>query len=442
MGAIVSKKSTRSPIQAQGEVDPSLPPDTLQIIVDGYHQHGDIYSLNTRGESNLTYVVSHPDWAQQILATHHHKYIRGPANDRMALLLGKSLLISEQGAWKTQRKIIQPCFRNELLLQFSDIMANCNQTLLSQWQQAANEGRSINLTQDILHATLMFSLTAIFSEDTQQVLEHGGEAFFSRLTEESTEDTRSNLLFIKQFKDQKILIEAIIDNRRQSQRRPFDFMSLLMDSRYKDTGEFMATSQLIDEIMSLVTAGHATVASSVTSIWQLLATQPSAEQKLHDELDHVLAGRMPTVVDLANLPYSKHVAQEAMRLQPPVWVFTRKALTEDWLGDYYVPSGTDIFISPYLTHRHPGFWHNPETFEPDRFKDEAFTQQHKQAYIPFAAGPRNCIGQHLSMFEMQLHIAAIAQHVKLTPVAGNNYDLDPGFVLRTQNDIFMNVEAH
>lgn len=441
MSAIISSKDKRLPIQAEGEVDSSLPPETLTIITDGYHQHGDIYSLKTKGETNLTYVVSHPDWAQQILATHHHKYIRGPANDRMALLLGKSLLISEQGAWKTQRKIIQPCFRNEVLLQFSNVMVSCNETLLSQWLQAAKEKRRINLTQDILHCTLMFSLNAIFSEDTQQVLDHGGEAFFSRLTEESTEDTRSNLLFIKQFKDQTVLIKTIIEDRMQNQRRPFDFMSLLMDSRYKDTGEPMSNSHLIDEIMSLVTAGHATVASSITSIWQLLATQPAAEKKLLEELKQFLAGRMPTMADLTNLPYTKQVAQEAMRLQPPVWVFTRKAITEDWLGDYYVPPGTDIFISPYLTHRHPDFWQNPETFDPDRFKDDPITQQHKQAYIPFAAGPRNCIGQHLSLFEMQTHIAAIAQYVRLTPVPDNNYTLDPGFVLRTKNDLYMNVEA-
>jgi cytochrome P450 len=164
-----------------------------------------------------------------------------------------------------------------------------------------------------------------------------------------------------------------------------------------------------DEIVTILLAGHETTASTLSWTWYLLSRHPEAAAAMHAEAVTVLGDRRPSHEDLARLPYTTMVIEEAMRLYPPVWGLTRKAVGADEVGGYLVPAGADVMISPYTLHRHPGFWPEPDRFRPERFEASTRATAHRYAYIPFGAGPRVCVGSHLGMMEATLIAAMVAR---------------------------------
>jgi cytochrome P450 len=146
--------------------------------------------------------------------------------------------------------------------------------------------------------------------------------------------------------------------------------------------------------------------------WYLVSRHPDVAERLRAEAIAILGDRMPGHEDLANLPYTTMVVQEAMRLYPPVWALPRRALEADEIGGYPVPAGAEVMISPYTLHRHPGFWDEPNQFRPERFAADAPPLPHRYAYIPFGAGPRVCVGSHLGMLEATLVAAMVARRFR------------------------------
>ncbi len=128
-------------------------------------------------------------------------------------------------------------------------------------------------------------------------------------------------------------------------------------------------------------------------------------------------------------------------MYPAGWLLTRKAFKDDQLGDYFVPAGTEIYISPYLIQRHPALWEHPDCFDPDRFNAAQPQQRHAPAMLAFSAGPRKCIGEFLARIEMQIHLMTIARHLRLRSVDGTAVELDLGVNLRNKNDFIMTPET-
>jgi cytochrome P450 len=173
-----------------------------------------------------------------------------------------------------------------------------------------------------------------------------------------------------------------------------------------------------DELVTILLAGHETTASTLSWTWYLLSRDPEAAAAIHAEAVAVLGDRTPDHEDLARLPYTTTVIQEAMRLYPPVWGLTRKSVAADVIDGYRVPAGADVMISPYTLHRHPGFWTEPNEFRPGRFATSAPVTTHRYAYIPFGAGPRVCVGSHLGMMEATLIAAMVAREFRFEFPAG------------------------
>jgi cytochrome P450 len=192
-----------------------------------------------------------------------------------------------------------------------------------------------------------------------------------------------------------------------------DLLSMLLWARDEETGEGMSDQQLRDEVMNLLIAGHETSTVALTWIWYVLSQYPEVESRLHAELDAVLGGRPPTFEQLANLPYTKMVVQETLRLYPPIFVMGRHAITDDNVGGYHVPANGVALLSPYCTHRHPEFWERPEVFDPERFSPERSANRPRFAYFPFGGGPRQCIGNSFALMEAQLVLATVAQRYRL-----------------------------
>ena len=218
-----------------------------------------------------------------------------------------------------------------------------------------------------------------------------------------------------------------------------DLLQRLMDARHEETGEGLTDRQLRDEMITLLIAGHETVASALTWTWYLLATHPESDARLHDEVAQVLGGALPTANDLEHLTYIAAVFHEAMRLYPPAWVITRRARTEQKVVGHSLPRGALVVLSPYVTQRHPDFWDEPDAFRPERFLESTSEGRHRYAYFPFGGGPHLCIGNHFALVEAALIIATVIQRYRLEPVEESSVVVDPGVTLQPKGGLPMHV---
>ncbi len=220
----------------------------------------------------------------------------------------------------------------------------------------------------------------------------------------------------------------------------FDFLGMLMDARDKETGSPMSERELIDEVMTLIVAGHETTASGLNWTWYLLSQNPRAEALLHEEIDGNPEKPTPSLVEMESLPYTKNVCDEALRMYPPGWLLSRRTVGPDMLSGYAVPAGTDVLLCLYLLHRHPRYWKEPEAFRPERFDAAHEAERPRFAYMPFAAGPRHCIGETLALYEMYVHLYKVARRYRLTYVPDGPLELEAQINLRTRSPLMMKLE--
>jgi cytochrome P450 len=194
-----------------------------------------------------------------------------------------------------------------------------------------------------------------------------------------------------------------------------------------------------DEALSLFIAGHETTANALTWCWYLLSLHPEVYVHVRAEGDRVLAGRMPTIADLPKLPYTLQVFKETLRLYPPVYAFTRRAISSVQLGTYRIPKGASVVISPYTLHRRSSFFANPEHFDPERFTPEREQKLPRYAYIPFGAGSHVCLGAHFVLLEGHLILAALAQRLAFEFAGAGLIEPEPLLTLRPKGAVLMRV---
>src|SRR5262249_7071469 len=166
------------------------------------------------------------------------------------------------------------------------------------------------------------------------------------------------------------VVLGMIAERRKKGIDTGDLLSMLIMARDEDTGESMNDQQLRDEVLTMFLAGHETTANALNWTWYLLSKNPSVSRRIQEELKEVLNGRAPTFEDLPKLRFTMMTIKESMRLSPPAWIFARSVIEDDLIGGYQIPSHSFVIVSPFITHRHPEFWDNPESFDPDRFATE------------------------------------------------------------------------
>jgi cytochrome P450 len=211
-----------------------------------------------------------------------------------------------------------------------------------------------------------------------------------------------------------------------------DILGLLMSARGPDGGAAMSDGQLISEVMTLVVAGHETTAITLAWAWWLLSQNPEVEQRLHQELDGPGGAQLFEGHDRFTL--TRQVIEETMRLYPPGWLMTRRAICDDQLGEHQIRAGTEVYISPYFLQRNPAYWTDPERFDPDRFSAERSAGRPELAMLPFSAGPRNCVGETLARLEMQVHLTTIASQLRLRCCTHEPPQLSAGVNLRSKSD--------
>jgi cytochrome P450 len=425
------------PPQAELQFDVGSTEDSLERMVELFARHGDTYRVFVPARRSYTYVIHHPDDVKRVLVGNHRNYTKGVGLDRVRILLGKGIMTSEGELWKRQRYMMQPLFHRRVIGEFARLIAAANDRFIERWEQLAGRGELVNLTDEMSELTLEIVLRSIFGRDLDRLTQQLGANPFEVVTREQSRD----LQFAYKFRSLTKLVAQLIERRRAEPEEHFDYLAMLMAARDKESGEPMGARELIDEIMTLIVAGHETTASGLNWCWYLLSQHPEAEARLHAELDAAPGLAAPTLAEMEALAYTSQVVNEALRLYPPGWLLSRRTVAADVLGGFAVPAGTDVLLPLYLLHRHPRYWKEPDRFWPERFAPEHEAERPRFAYMPFAAGPRHCIGETFALYEMLMHLYKVARRYRLVHVPEKPLELEAQINLRTRYPLHMRLEA-
>jgi len=294
-----------------------------------------------------------------------------------------------------------------------------------------NRGRAKQSKGDLDGALSDYGITIGIKPDL-------GEAYYNRgIVKQSNRD----LKFAFQFRSLGRLVGELIRQRRDAPEQHFDFLSMFMLTHDRETDEPMSDKELIDEVLTLIVAGHETTAAALTWTWYLVSRHPEAAERLRAEADDTGTDGILGLGAAEAMSYTHQVLQESLRLYPPGWLITRRAIEADELGGFGIAPRTDIFISPYMLHRNPAFWSDAEEFRPERFADADANERHKFAYIPFAVGPRHCIGENIAMFEMLVHMRTMMRRFRLERANDEPIELEAQINLRPRSNLMMTVKT-
>jgi cytochrome P450 len=446
---------------------PEVDRNVLDFFVRMWREYGDVVHVDLGAASTNLYIIAHPDDVQHVLRDNHRNYAKG--YDKVKPLLGEGLVSAEGEYWLRQRRLMQPMFNRNTIPMYVPAMIQSTQELLAQWHERPDPEEPLDVAEEMLKVTMRVITRTMFSGELGDRYDTLSDAFTRTLAYMDATmmrpdwidklPTPGNRRFRAAVAELDEVIYDVIARRRSStgSERPDDLLSLLLEARDEETGQGMTDRQIRDEVVTIFFAGHETTATALAWSWMLLSRNPQVSQRMVDEIDRVLEGRTPGLEDLRDLTYTRMVFDEALRLYPPAWMFGRLALGDDVLGStlsssqggYPIPAGSMLLLSPYLTHRHPDFWENPEGFDPQRFTEAASQgavlssskERHRYAYFPFGGGPRLCIGSNFSLAEGPLMLAMIAQQFRLHLVPGHKIEVRPMAVLRPQPSVMMTVTA-
>ena len=330
------------------------------------------------------------------------------------------------------RRAIQPAFSRGHHQGYTQAIVDTTDDWLGRWEDAARAGTPLDLRKQLMDLTLAVLMKTIFGRSSGDDIEAVGQAFrmahremnlvaaFMPVRLPKWIPTPSRVRFARAIRVLDDFIVRIVSERRRSGENGGDIIALLLAARDQDTGEAMSSQQIRDEVVSMLSAGHDTVTEALCWTMYLVAQHPEVERRLYQEATSVLGERNPVAEDLKALAYTVSVVEEAMRVYPPVWGILRTATAADVLGGYAIPAGARVVISPYVVHRSPSLWPEPERFDPDRFSSERAAGRHRFAYFPFGAGPRLCVGAQFAMLEVPIVAAMLWRRFAIRLVPGQS----------------------
>ena len=423
--------------------------DPLAFVAALAREYGDVVCLRM-GPVRI-YLLHHPDAVKHVLQDNNTNYVKGPVIARVKVLIGEGLFTSEGDFWRRQRRLAQPAFHRERIAGFADTMVRCTAERLSRWETAARRGEPIDVAAEMNALTLTIVGETLFSRDLSGEAAAAGMAL--RVALETTAHramswavspiwwpSARNRAFHRAVATLDQVVYDIIDGRERARSAGDDLLGMLMAARDEETGEGMSRAQLRDEVMTFLLAGHETTAVALAWTWSLLARNPEIAEQARAETVGVLGDRLPTLADLPRLPFARMVVEEAMRLYPPVWGIGRQSIGPDEVAGYDIPADALVNLSPWVTHRHPAIWDDPDRFDPERFRPGREKTRPRFAYFPFSGGPRLCIGEAFALMEAQLIVAMMLQRYRLTLVDLRPPVLEPTLTLRPKGGLRMYAE--
>ena len=422
---------------------PQLRSDPIRTFLDAADRYGDIVHLKAGPYHG--YLLSDPAHIRHVLQDNARNYHKSPLYDRLRDTLGNGLLTSEDSLWLRQRRLAQPAFHRQRLVAMADAMVTCTEEMLERWEGTAARGDAIDVVAEMMSLTQAIIVRTMFSTDlgtTAEIVNRTwpiinqriGETFWATKLETAL-PLPANIRFRRALHELEAVVYRIIAERRQTNRDEADLLSMFLSARDEETGEGMTDQHLRDEVMTMLLAGHETTSLALSWTYYLLSQHPEVERRIADEVDAVIGGARPGFAHLEGLRYTRMAIEESLRLYPPAWGFSRRALDADEIGGYRIAKGSLAFVIPFVVHRRPKLWPDPERFDPERFSPGNEAARPRFAYIPFGGGPRGCIGNQFAMVEAQLIVASIAQRYRIELAPNQAIRADPLITLRPKPGI-------
>jgi cytochrome P450 len=410
--------------------------DPLEVHVKLAARYGDAVRMAI-GPSRSSFLFSRPEHAEYVFAVNQDNYIKAATYRPLRALIGNGLLTSEGEDWRRHRRLIQPVFSRRDVIRFGPAMCDATQRMLKGWDEMP-PGAVLNVRRQASALALDIVGGALFGADLTGDAEEMAKAMDAgqRIAVLAAflplpwgpRSTRAIKILARRVGGTKEGVEGmvgrLIADRRAHRGRDGDLLNVLLTADLTD-------AEIGAEVGTFMLAGHETTANTLAWSLALLSAFPSARERLEQEVDSVIGGRVPAAGDASRLPWTAAVVNEAMRLYPPAWTIERSALADDTVAGVMVPAGSQVTISTYLVHRDREFWPDPAGFDPGRFLPGAGDRP-RYAYIPFGGGRRACVGQSFAELEAVLVLASIAQRYRLeltvrgipAPIA--NVTLRPG----------------
>ena len=404
---------------------------------------GDVVRFRFGGIS--AHLFASPDLVKLVLQDRNRLYgKRTRGMHKLRLVLGTGLLTNEGDSWLSQRRIAQPAFHRRRIASFGDDFADAAEAMTASWR----DGQQLDANYEMMKVTLRIVGQTLLGTDVSGDSDAVGAAV-SRVVEDVNErvnalvdlpppfPSRRNRRFRAAMDVLDRIVLEMIESRRTRGDSGDDLLGMLMEARDADTGAAMDDAQLRDEVMTIFLAGHETTANALSWTLYLLSKFPAEARRVQAEVDAVLGGGRARAEHARDLVYTQQVLQEAMRLYPPAWMLARSPNEDDVVEGFHIPRGSLVFLCPWVTHRHPDHWEDPEGFDPDRFAPEKVEARHRFAYFPFGGGPRLCIGNNFALMEAQLILATILRDWHLELVPGHPVAIEPLITLRPKHGLTM-----
>lgn len=395
---------------------PRMMRDPLALFTEAHRRFGPVVCLDF-GRLGPHFLVTPPDGVHEVLTGGKRREFK-----ELQLLLSEGLALRPTGEpWRRQRRMLQPLFSHRRLVDLHrHIAAAVEDRLEDRWRAAARSGAPIDAAIEFrelafhvivrsMFGTTMHADIATLGEDLTTVLDFVHVRLLSPLKLPLSWPLPAHRRFAAARARLRAIASHLVAERRRSGREGDDLLGLLLGARDEETGAGLSDMQIHDEVLTMVLAGHETTATALTWTLWLLVRHPAVWARLRAEVDAVLAGRSPGAEDLPALAYARQVLLEGIRLYPPVWT-THRAFDEPHVVcGFDIPRDTKVMVCPWVTHRLPEHWPDPERFDPDRFEPARSAARPRHAYFPFAGGPHQCIGNEFALTEGVVALALIAQ---------------------------------
>jgi cytochrome P450 len=387
-----------------------------------------------RLESQQAFLLNDAELVLDALVTNDAKFAKPAALERASRLLGRGLLTAGGTLHAARRKAIAPAFHRQRMSGYADVVV----ARAAAWRAHRREGEALDAVQEMAALTLGVVGESFFSTDLQPIAADLRRLLDTAVT--ALDPLVSVIAPTRKLKAVRERLDAIvgelIDSRLACDTPPEDLLTLLIGAQ----GPEATAEQLHDDVLTLLLAGHDTIANALTWTWGWLGEHPGAEAAMHAEIDTVLGGTAATIADVVRLPYTRAVLAESLRLTPPAWVIARKALEHHWFAGVCVPPRSLVVMSPYVLHRTPQYFPDPLTYDPSRWLDPRAATPPRLAYVPFGAGRRSCIGESFAWLEGVLVLATIGQHWRLCPLQGRGR-IEARITLRPSGPVMVRLAA-
>lgn len=426
----MSKQPTHflgTPVTAPGPLGPqmlrafrTIRDNPLAFLDSTWREFGDIAQFPVPRPPS--YLVNSPDGVRRVLVDNARGYGKSTIQYRaLSLVTGEGLLTSDGDVWRVQRRALQPAFHHSALQDVGSHVAAATARVRQQWS-ALEPGTVVDADAYMMSAALEIVAASLMGTDltgrSSEIAEATLEALEVVVARARVPITPPPWLPTPANRTLRRSVAALDDAvgemvAARTGAPGGDLLGLLLAVR-DEHDRPLSIEQIRDQLVTFIVAGHETVASALGWAWGLLAQHPHVADQVAAEADAVAGNRPIGFEDYPRLPVAKAVVEETLRLYPPAWLITRQALEADVIDQISVPAGALIIMSPWLLHRHPDLWTDPDAFNPDRFRGDI----PRFAHIPFGAGPRLCIGRDFSYVESVMMLAELTRSFTVELPAG------------------------